>query len=260
MYQLLPPSRRNRQVDLAEVYAYPGGARRWVRANMVASVDGAATADGKSDGISGEADKRIFGVLRALADVVLVGASTVRTEHYRPAKVREQYQAARKAAGQAPTAAIAVVSGRLDLDWTQPLFAEPAVPTIVLTSANAPEDRVQAASEIGVEVIAAGTDVVDLALAVDRLAERGLGRILCEGGPHLLAQLAAAERLDELCVSFAPQLRGGDSMRILAGPDLTGGLPLILHTLLTEDGFLFSRYLVGTLSSAKKGESDGGEG
>jgi len=111
-----------------------------------------------------------------------------------------------------------------------------------------------------VDVIAAGTGRVDLALAVDRLTERGLGRILCEGGPHLLAQLAAAGRLDELCLTLSPQLRGGDAMRILAGPDLTGGLPLILHTLLTEDGFLFSRYLVGTLSTAKKGGPDGGEG
>lgn len=245
MYQLLPPPHRNRQVDLAEVYAYPAGARRWVRANMVATVDGAATAEGKSEGISGEADKRIFGVLRALADVVLVGAGTVRAEQYRPTRVRQQYQEARAAAGQAPTAAIAVVSRSLDLDWSMPLFTSPAVPTIVLTAADAPQDRVDAAAEAGADVIAAGTGVVDLALAVDRLAERGLGRILCEGGPHLLGQLAAAGRLDELCLSVAPQLRGGDSMRILAGPDLTDGLPLILHTLLTEDGFLFARYLAG---------------
>jgi riboflavin biosynthesis pyrimidine reductase len=245
MYQLLPPSNRSRQVDLAEVYAYPTGARRWVRANMVATADGAATASGKSEGISGEADKRIFGVLRALADVVLVGAGTVRTEQYRPARVREQYQEARAAAGQAPAAAIAVVTRSMDLDWSMPLFTSPAVPTIVLTVSDAPQGRVDAAAEAGAEVIAAGTGEVDLALAVERLAERGLGRILCEGGPHLLAQLAAAGKLDELCLSTAPQLRGGDSMRVLAGPDLTGGLPLILHSLLTEDGFLFSRYLVG---------------
>jgi riboflavin biosynthesis pyrimidine reductase len=259
MYQLLPPSRRNRQVDLAEVYAYPAGARHWVRANMVASGDGAATAAGKSEGISGEADKRIFGVLRALADVVLVGARTVRVEQYRPARVRDQYQAMRAAAGQAPTAAIAVVSRSLDLDWSMPLFSEPAVPTIVLTAEDAPDDAVAAAGEAGVEVIAAGTERVDLGLAVERLTERGLGRILCEGGPHLLAQLVAAGQLDELCLTIAPQLRGGDSMRILAGPELTGGLPLILHTLLTEDGFLFSRYLLGTLSS-RKGGPDGAEG
>jgi riboflavin biosynthesis pyrimidine reductase len=254
MYQLLPPSNRSRQVDLAEVYAYPTGARRWVRANMVASADGAATAGGKSEGISGEADKRIFGVLRALADVILVGAGTVRTEQYRPAKVREQYKAARAAAGQAPTAAIAVVSRSLDLDWTMPLFTSPTVPTIVLTCSEAPQEGVDAATEAGVEVIAAGLSTVDLGLAVDRLAERGMGRILCEGGPHLLAQLVAAGKLDELCLSVAPQLRSGDAMRILAGPDLTGGLPLILHTLLTEDGFLFSRYLVGGTHSSADGK------
>jgi riboflavin biosynthesis pyrimidine reductase len=245
MYQLLPPSSRNRQVDLATVYAYPQGAHRWLRANMVASADGAAVAVGRSEGLSGEADKRIFGVLRALADVILVGAGTVRTEQYRPAKVREQYQAARAAAGQTPAATIAVVSGSLNLDLTQPLFTEPTVPTIILTTSDAPADRVDAAREAGCEVIAAGAGQVDVGLAVDRLADRGLRRILCEGGPHLLGQIAASGRLDELCISTAPQLRGGDATRILGGPDLTGGLPLILHTLLTEDGFLFARYLMG---------------
>ena len=245
MYQLLPPSTRNRQVDLAEVYAYPNGARRWLRANMVASADGAAAFEGKSEGISGEADKRIFGVLRAVADVVLVGANTVRVEGYRPARVREQYRELRAAAGQAPVAAIAVVSRSLDLDFSTPLFTEPAVPTMVLTCEDADEERVAAASAAGAEVIAAGVGQVDLGLAADRLAERGLGRILCEGGPHLLAQIAMAGRLDELCVTISPMLVGGAAQRILNGPDLTGGLPLILHTLLTEDGILFARYLVG---------------
>jgi riboflavin biosynthesis pyrimidine reductase len=252
MYQLLPPSSRDRQADLATVYAYPQGARRWLRANMVASVDGAAVASGKSQGLSGEADKRIFGVLRALADVVLVGAGTVRAEEYKPAKVREQYQAARAAAGQQPTAAIAVVSRSLNMDFTQPLYTEPVIPTIILTTSEASTARVEAAKAAGCEVIAAGTGQVDLALAVDRLAERGLGRILCEGGPHLLAQIAAAGRLDELCLSIAPQLRGGDATRILNGPDLTNGLPLILHTLLAEDGYLFARYVLGAATAPRE--------
>jgi riboflavin biosynthesis pyrimidine reductase len=133
----------------------------------------------------------------------------------------------------------------MDLDWSMPLFSSPAVPTIVLTVSDAPQVQIDAAASAGAEVIAAGAGEVDLALAVERLAERGLGRVLCEGGPHLLAQLVAARQLDELCLSIAPQLRGGDSMRVLAGPDLTGGLPVILHSLLTEDGFLFVRYLIG---------------
>jgi riboflavin biosynthesis pyrimidine reductase len=245
MYQLLPPSTRNRQVDLAEVYAYPKGARRWLRANMVASADGAASLGGKSEGISGEADKRIFGILRAVADVVLVGAGTVRVEGYRPARVREQYQDLRAKAGQAPAAAIAVVSRSLDLDFSAPLFTDAAVPTIVLTCEDAEEERVAAATAAGAEVIAAGVGQVDLGLAADRLADRGLGRILCEGGPHLLAQIAQSGRLDELCLSISPMLAGGPAQRVLNGPDLTGGLPLILHTLLTEDGFLFARYLIG---------------
>jgi len=121
-----------------------------------------------------------------------------------------------------------------------------------VTTSDAPADRVAAAKAAGCEVIAAGTGRVDLALAVDRLAERGLGRMLCEGGPHLLAQIAGADRLDELCLAIAPQLRGGDAPRILNGTDLTGGLPLILHTLLTEDGYLFARYMMGAATAPRE--------
>lgn len=66
--------------SLAAVYAYPDQVNRgrpWLRANMVAGLDGGARLDGLSEGLSSSADKRIFGVLRALADVVLVGAETV---------------------------------------------------------------------------------------------------------------------------------------------------------------------------------------
>lgn len=226
------------------VYAYPGHTRRWVRANMVSSADGAAQAEGKSGGLSGEADKKVFRALRGLADVILVGATTVRTEGYRqPAAPREPYARLREAAGQAPAAAIAVISASLDLDFDAPLYREAVVPTITVTVSDAPPDRLAVAREAG-EVLIAGTGRADVGLAIDQLAGSGRGRILCEGGPHLLAEVARLGRLDELCLALSPQLLAGHAMRILDGPPLEPPLPLALHTLLVEDGFLFTRHLV----------------
>ena len=89
----------------------------------------------------------------------------------------------------------------------------------------------------------AGDAAVDLAAALDTLTERGLGRVLCEGGPSLLAAVAAAGRLDELCLTLAPQLVGGDGPRVLNGPDL--GVSLSLAHLLEQDSVLLTRYVVG---------------
>jgi riboflavin biosynthesis pyrimidine reductase len=242
--QLIPRPNRDVDPDLAAVYAYPGHIRRWVRANMVSSADGAAQAEGKSGGLSGEADKKVFRALRGLADVILVGATTVRTEGYRqPAAPREPYARLREAAGQASAAAIAVISASLDLDFDAPLYREAVVPTITVTVSDAPPDRLAVAREAG-EVLIAGTGRADVGLAIDRLAGSGRGRILCEGGPHLLAEVARVGRLDELCLALSPQLLAGHAMRILDGPPLEPPLPLTLHTLLVEDGFLFTRHLV----------------
>ncbi len=254
MRQLIPHPARDVEPDLAAVYAYPGRATRWVRANMVSSVDGAAQAGGKSAGLSGEPDKKIFRVLRALADVILVGAGTVRVEGYhQPAVARERFAELRRAAGQPPAAAIAVVSASLALDFDAPLYREPVVPTITVTVSDAPEDKLAKARASG-EVIIAGTGRVDLALAVDALAESGRGRILCEGGPRLLAQIARVGRLDELCLSLSPLLLGGDADRIVNGLPIDPPLPLFLHSLLVDGDFLFTRHLVTNPSPQDQGK------
>lgn len=142
--------------ELADAYAYPEGDGLWLRANMVSTLDGAAQHDGRSQPISCETDMRIFGTLRGLADVVVVGAETVRMEGYRPARAREAFAARRTAAGQGPAPAIAVVSGSLDLDFSLPLFVSPLVPTLVLTGNGAPPARIEAARKAGAEVVTAG--------------------------------------------------------------------------------------------------------
>ena len=202
------------QPDLPGLYAYPDG--RWLRANMVATADGAASLNGVTQGISSDTDRRVFALLRTLCDVILVGASTVRKEKYKPARPQELWSHLRD--GRPRTPPIAVVTGRLDLDPDSPLItAAPAYArTIVITTASAPAAR---RDQLGrhAEIIIAGQDTVDLRTAVDALAERGHRRMLAEGGPHLLAQLVEAGLLDELCLTIGPQMAGPGADRIVAG-------------------------------------------
>ncbi|MFF2652200.1 pyrimidine reductase family protein [Streptomyces sp. NPDC058045] len=232
--------------ELAEAYAYPqetGPAASWLRANMVSTLDGAGQHDGHSAPLSGTADMRIFGVLRALADVIVVGAQTVRQEEYRPARAREAFAGRRAAAGQGPAPAIAVVSASLDLDFSLPLFSRPLVPTLVVTGARAPEDRVSAARAAGVEVVAAGEGAgADPARVVGALAQRGLTRLLLEGGPRLLGEFVAVDAVDELCLTVSPMLAAGQAQRIAGGPAVAVPSRLELVSVLEEDGFLFTRY------------------
>ncbi|WOT33474.1 pyrimidine reductase family protein [Streptomyces coeruleorubidus] len=233
--------------ELAAAYAYPevgpGGPLPWLRANMVSTLDGAAQHDGRSQPISSATDMRIFGTLRALADVVVVGAQTVRQEGYRPARARAEFAGMREAAGQSPAPAIAVVSASLDLDFSLPLFTSPLVPTLILTGASAAPDRVAAAEKAGARVVTAGDGIgVDPARAVQALAGLGYTRLLTEGGPRLLGQLVAAGVLDELCLTVSPMLTAGDAQRIAGGPAVTVPQRFRLVSMLEEDGFLFTRY------------------
>jgi len=220
-------------------YAYPAD-RPWLRANMVASVDGAATAEGRSGGLSSPADKHVFRVLRALADVVLVGAGTVRAEGYAAVLPKETFPEVREAAGQPPTAAIAVVTRRLDLNLDSALFTGRAR-TLVITCGAAGAERIEAARVVA-DVVVTGDDTVDVAAGIAALHERGLTRVLCEGGPALLRDVVAADALDELCLTLSPQLRSGPAPRILTGPLLGIPVRLALTGLLVSDGDVFLRY------------------
>ena len=244
MRQLLPtPSGELTEDDLLAAYEVAPGPGPHLRANFVASADGAAWLAGRSGGLSSPADRRVFALLRDLADLVLVGAQTIRIEGYSYPDFGADRRARRRALGLAELPTFAVVSGGLDLDPGSGLFEGAPVRTVVITGAAAPADR-RAALERVADVVVAGDDRVDLAAAVDLLAARGWRRILTEGGPGLLGGLLAAGRLDELCLTVSPLLAGPGAGRIVGGP---GSLPrgLDLLRLLTEDGALFTRYAVG---------------
>ncbi|HEU5033634.1 MAG TPA: pyrimidine reductase family protein [Mycobacteriales bacterium] len=226
MRRLVPDA--SEVVDLRAAYAVPDS--RHVRVNFAASVDGAVTVDGRSRGLSSDADRELFHVLRAMSDVVLVGAGTARAENYGGARQ-----------GDHTTPPVAVVSRSLDLDPASRLFTDTRVPPIVLTCAAAPVDRRTVLRDIA-DVIDVGDDVVDVTRALDALADRGLRRVICEGGPHLFGWLAAAAVVDELCLTVAPLIAGGAAGRIVAGLATQVTDPLRLVHVLEEDGHLFLRY------------------
>lgn len=244
MDQVFP--RTEADVDPAAVYAadqrIPPPERPWVALNMVASADGAVTVDGRSGGLSSAGDKAVFFGLRALADVILVGAGTVRAEDYGPPRTSTDQQAARVARGQAAFPTIAVVSGRLDLDPAARLFVDTPTRPIVLTGDRADATR-RTALEAVADVVAVGAEHVDPARALAALAQRGTGVVLCEGGPTLNGTLLRAGLVDELCLSVAPLLASGDDPRIVRGPTLDPLHALRLERVLVEDGFAFFRYL-----------------
>jgi riboflavin biosynthesis pyrimidine reductase len=252
--QLLPPpaDRDAVGVDLDTAYAVPalGHGDHHLRVNFVISVDGAAEVGGRSGPLGGEGDHRIFRHLRWLSDVILVGAATVNAENYGPAKIPPDRQALRVAAGLAPVPPIAVLSGRLSLDPASRLFAEgpatgqagaPAPRPLVLTTELAPTEKRVAFADVA-DVVVAGGSSIDARAAVAALAERGLRRVLCEGGPSLHTELAAAGLVDELCLTVSPLLAGPERIRITAGERWGDPRDLALVHVLEEDGALFLRY------------------
>jgi riboflavin biosynthesis pyrimidine reductase len=242
MRQLFPEP--GGDVDPAAVYGSPTG----VRLNMISSADGAATAGSKSGGLGGPGDKVVFAALRGLCDVILVAAGTVRAEGYGPARIPPEVQEIRRARGQAPVPPIAVVSRSGNLDYGSAFFTEAEVPPIVITG-EAGRPRVEAGAPKA-EVLVAGDGDVDLRRALSELTARGLRSVLAEGGPTLNGQLLAEGLVDELCLTLAPRITGGDARRIVTGPDLPGATGTwTLASILEDGGYLFLRYLAADRAS-----------
>ncbi len=216
---------------------------------MVTSVDGAVTLDGRSKEISSAADWWLFGLQRALADVIVVGAGTARAEGYGPVRARPEFAHRRTGSGQPPAPRRAVVTATAELD-PEARFFSGAEPTIVITRANADAARVSALRDVA-EVLVCGQDAVDLRAALDALRDRGLGRVLSEGGPRLLGAMTSADLLDEVVCSITPLLAGGDSARMVTGAS-SAPRPLTLAGVLEQDHSLFLHYRRGTGSPPRE--------
>ncbi len=244
MRALLPQQLES--VDLVDAYRTPEGAdadRPFVRCNMISTFDGAIALQGRSGTLGGPADRRVFQVLRSLADVIVVGAGTARTEGYGPARLDEDLRARRLERGQSPVPPIAVVTRSGNLDWSSPFFTEAEARPIVLTSSTVDEGAFERGEQVA-DFVMAGDDQVDPLPALDHLYRAGLRSVLLEGGPGLNADFLDAGRLDELCLTLSPRLVGGSGSRVFAGPELNPPVELEMVQLLEEGGFLFFRFVL----------------
>ncbi|GAA2827452.1 pyrimidine reductase family protein [Kribbella solani] len=228
--------------ELIAAYQVADRSEPHLRANFVSSLDGAVEIDGKSKALTSESDSRVFSVIRRLADVVLVGAGTIRDEGYNPLRLSKSARAWRTAAGLAENPTLAMVSSRLELSPVNPVF-QSAVRPIIVTHAASPPDRRAALAEVA-EVLVLGEAEVDLRAAADEFAARGMTQILSEGGPHLLGALTDADLVHELCLALAPLLAGPGAGRITAGLPTTLTRRMRLESALAAgDDYLFFRYL-----------------
>jgi riboflavin-specific deaminase-like protein len=219
--------------------------RPYVVLNMTSTVDGRASVAGRSGGIGNRADRELFHGLRAAVDAVMAGAGTVRTERYGRIIAEEASRRLRRERGRSEEPLACIVSGRLSLPSELPLLAEPAARVVVVTASTATLPGVAAHVDY---VRSPPVGGLQLGAALRELKERfGVRTLLCEGGPHLNSELLDGGLVDELFLSLAPKLAGGDQgsgeqLRILAGEEFDPLLELELIEALESGSQLFLRY------------------
>ncbi|PID96184.1 MAG: deaminase [Actinomycetales bacterium] len=232
--------------ELAQLYAVPpglSGAGRWLRANMVTTLDGAAFgADSRSGSINTPADRVVFELIRALSDAVIVGAGTVRAEGYSPLRVAPEYAALRASVGRRPPLPLVVVSnsGRLPEGLAQQSSTAPVLAVVPSRCRRLAQLRDVLGQDA---VIVAGADEVDLVVALAAVADRGWPHLLTEGGPRLLGRLLQAGLVDELDLTIAPSVTAGEASRVVTGPALAPPSGFRLLTLLEQDHTVLGRWL-----------------
>jgi riboflavin-specific deaminase-like protein len=229
------------QLDSYRPWEEPHEERPFVATNFAVTVDGRATIGGRSGPIGSDLDTEMLIRLRTRFDALMIGAGTMRVERYGRAVASQGQRERRERLGLPPDPLMVIISGRLDLPWDAPLFADGGGRVLVFTASEA--EPPETASGLGV---VRHEGKVDLAAALSYLREEhGVRALLCEGGPHLHGQLWAAGLVDELFLTTAPKLTGADAPRILEGPSLPGPTELELAWLLEHEGELFARYRRG---------------
>lgn len=225
------------QLDTYRPWEEPGEEQPFVAINFVTTLDGRATIEGRSGPIGSDADTEMLGRLRCRFDAVMIGAGTMRVERYGRLASKQETRKRREAVGLDPNPLMVIVSGRLDLPWDAPLFTAGEGRVLILTASET--DPPETATPLQVQ---RHEGAVNLTEALGRLRrEHGVRALLSEGGPHLHEQLQADRLVDELFLTIAPKLSGGEAPRILEGA-LPEVVEMELAWLLEEGGELFARY------------------
>lgn len=230
------------RAELFDAYALPGRDGTRVRINFVSSADGAVSLDGRSGALGGETDRALMQVLRTMADVVVVGAGTVRAEGYGGLSVEADDVAWRRARGLDDQPALAVVSGELHLDPRAPFLAQAVRRPVIVTTDAAAAARGDRFEPVATVLACGAAGIVDLAAMLAAFARRGWTQALCEGGPHLFGALLADDLVDEVCLTVAPRFVGGEAGRIVQGVAESDRSFTLAGVVTDEDGFVFLRY------------------
>lgn len=241
MQQLFPHQRPVATDKLYEDVAFPAGEDPYVILGMAMSLDGAVALGGTSGGIGGKADRVAFRRLRDRCDVILVGAGTVRAEDYGPPSRAPERMEERQRVGLAPVPQMVVVTASLQFDLHSRLFTAETFRPIIAGPRQAAADRKQLL-RAHAEVIESGDARVDMSELVGQLRDRGLHRILCEGGPQLNNDLLDADLVDEIFVTVAPLAVGGAAPRMTEGQNLASPKSFSLVAVHTDETDLLLRY------------------
>jgi riboflavin-specific deaminase-like protein len=211
--------------------------RPYLVVNMVSTLDGKATIDWRTRGISSDLDRELFHGLRTQPDAIVVGAGTARTERYGRMTKSDELRERRRGEGLEPDPLAVVVSGRLDLPADLPLLQEPEQRVVIATGS----DAVLQGTSAQVAYERTGDD---LPLLMGRLrSEHRIRSVLCEGGPTLNSHLLAAGLVDELFLTMSPKLSGGAAaLTIVAGRDLVEPAEMELVSVAAGEGELFTRW------------------
>jgi riboflavin biosynthesis pyrimidine reductase len=240
MRRLIPdpgPITVSEQLETYRPWEEPRGERPLTAMNFVATVDGRATIEGRSGPIGSATDTAMLAGLRTRFDAVMIGAGTMRVERYGQLASKQETRERRERAGLSPEPLMVVISGRLDLPWDAPLFTEGGGEVLIFTATAAEPPETVAPVEV-----VRHEGAVNLTEALRHLRrERGVRALLSEGGPHLHEQMQADGLVDDLFLTIAPKLSGGEAPRIIEGP-LPGVTGLELIWLLEEESELFARY------------------
>jgi riboflavin-specific deaminase-like protein len=211
--------------------------RPYLMLNFVTTLDGRAAIDGRSGPIGSAADSEMLQRLRTRVDAVMIGAGTMRAERYGRMVSDPNFRAYRERTGLAHDPLGVIVSNRLELPWDAGLFTDGGGRVVIFTASG--EEPPATATPV---TVVRHPDGVELDRALEWLrAERGIRSVLCEGGPTLHGRLREGGLADELFLTIAPKIAGGEGPRVLEGalPDVDN---VELAWLLESESELFARY------------------
>jgi riboflavin-specific deaminase-like protein len=225
------------QLDTLDLKELAHVDRPYLILNFATTLDGRAAISGKSGAIGSDTDTETLQRLRTRVDAVMIGAGTMRAERYGRIVSDPDFRAYRERTGLTHDPLAVLVSNRLELPWDAGLFTEGGGHVIIFTASD--QEPPQTATPVTVVRHPEGVEL-DRALEL-LLNEHDVKSVLCEGGPTLHGRLREGGLADELFLTIAPKIAGGEGPRVLEGalPDID---QVELTWLLESEGELFARY------------------